>query len=163
MANLVMGQLGSLVCVYVYTTPVKEGAIDSSTLWAVAIGTNVLLVASFTTFVMKINEDKVANFFSLETKPEQERRAFYERDDPELKLDVFDCPEYFGAIRGDVKQYVSDNYEEWCRAKPSFWNAGLIKHIPEDFFPPEKKEQLLEKKSSQVCDMRLSLRESAYE
>ena len=165
LVNLAMGQLGTLVSVYVYTSQVKEGAIDSTTLWAVVIGSNVLLVSSFATFLMMINEDKVANFISLETGAEAKRRQFYELDDPALKLDIIhDSPEQWWApIREDLKQYVSENYEEWCRTKPSFWNAGLITHIPEDFFPPGKKEQLLAKKSSQVCDERLSLRESVFE
>ena len=122
----------------------------------------VLLVASFATFLTKINEDKVAGFFSFETAPQNERRLIYKQDDPEQKLAILGtCPEQYlrAPIREDLKQYASENYEEWCRMKPSFWNAGLIKHAPEDFFPPGKKERLLAKKSSEVSakDGRLSL------
>ena len=93
LVNLAVGQLGSFVSLYVYTVQITERATGGSVLWAVVIGTNVLLVASFTAFLMKINEDKVAGFLSLETNPENKRRMFYEHDDPELKLDIFTHPE----------------------------------------------------------------------
>jgi len=70
LVNLAVGQLGSFVSLYVYTVQITERATGGSVLWAVVIGTNVLLVASFTAFLMKINEDKVAGLLSLETNPE---------------------------------------------------------------------------------------------
>ena len=45
-------------------------------------------------------------------------------------------------IKGDVIEYMAENWAEWERTKPSWFTPGFISKIPDEFIPQQNLEEL---------------------
>ena len=85
-------------------------------------------------------------FFSTITAKNFRIKAFRESLTDQNKMNILKLhPSYYRSIRGEVEQWVRDNYETWNEEKPTWFTERVKQRIPKDMLP-ESEIEVQEKK-----------------
>ena len=162
-ANLLLSQVSVVACALLYHLYYEDDAGDAhlnlenslgatsanSTAEVAAKLTEVQLkgslgslftifLISFTLFMLKIERKYVKTFFSTQTGKARAMRNFQEGSNASdySKSLIFQCSKYqWMSIRPQVAQWLDQNWDEWEREKPEWFNALFIDSVDDDIMP----------------------------
>jgi hypothetical protein len=138
---LLLGQGTSFVAVTLYYREsvggkYDDGATSSGDLWRLMGGLEAAFVVFFAIFVAMINKNYVATFFSGLTAKQFKRRWFMGASNDEAKIAIFGChPSYYEDFRGEVKEWVRENWDVWSEERPEWFTERVMASVPKDMIP----------------------------
>ena len=134
---LLLGQSTSFVVVYLYSLrPTADATISSNDLWALVGALEACFVVFFAVFVGSIAAKFRVTFFSTITGKKFGIKAFHEATTDRVKMNILGShPSYYKSIRGEVEQWVRDNYATWNEEKPDWFTERKKRTIPIDMIP----------------------------
>jgi len=102
--------------------------------WAI----NVLL------FFMLIKRKYRKTFWDPQTAWQMVIATYENTDDAQLKMTAIFTNHISMSrrIKGNVIEYMAENWAEWKRTKPSWFTPGFISKIPDEFIPKQNLEEL---------------------
>ena len=120
----------------------ERRAKSSREMWALLGATEAGFVTFFVIFVTTVESKYRASFFSTITAKQFRIKAFREAMTDKIKMNVMKLhPSYYKSIRGEVEQWVRDNYNTWDEEKPEWFTERVKQRIPEDMIPENEDEQ----------------------
>ncbi len=138
---IILGQGTSFVAVYLYgRSPEAEGSSVAS-LWALVGGLELAFILLLTIFVLTIDRNYRGTFFSTMTAKQFRIQSFREAKTDTIKVNVLKLhPSYYKSIRGEVEEWVKDNWERWNEEQPEWFTDVVKKRIPEDMIPNDNED-----------------------
>ena len=95
-----------------------------------------IFLISFTLFVLKIERKYLWTFFSTETGHAKAKRLHRTgKNDFEKSLIVGNNKRQWMSIRGEVAEWLDQNWDRWERDKPDWFNAVFIDKVDDDIMP----------------------------
>ena len=144
MACLGLGQLTSFVAVYLYTTSHPESSepvASANELWALVGALEVSFIVCFAVFLGTIERKFVHTFFSTVTAIQYRIETFHDAKTDSGKMNILKMhPSYYKSIRGEVEQWVRENYEAWNEEQPEWFTAQVKRRIPQDMISKKELE-----------------------
>ena len=160
-ANLILSQASVVACTLLYHLYYEEDAADAALYSATSLNatsTNSTVAAaaklteeqlktsvgilfttfliSFTLFMLKIERKYVWTFFSPETGHAKAKRLFRTgKDDFEKSIITGNNKRLWKSIRGEVAEWLDQNWDRWERDKPDWFNAVFIASVDDDIMP----------------------------
>ena len=161
-ANLILSQASVAACAFLYnlyyeediaeadlgTSPHNETSPNSTAGTAIKLSEEQLkgslgslftiFLISFILFMLKIERKYVKTFFSTQTGKARAMRNFQEGSNASdySKSLIFQCSKYqWMSIRPQVAQWLDQNWDEWEREKPEWFNALFIDSVDDDIMP----------------------------
>ena len=138
--SLVLGQVTSFVAVYLYSRMEAETSkvesISSFHLWVVIGTLEGCFVVFFAMFVGTIQTKYRVTFFSTMRGTDFRIKSFRDATTDQNKMNILKChASYYTRIRGEVREWVMDNYETWNEEQPEWFTERVKKSIPLDMIP----------------------------
>ena len=131
---LVLGQMTSFVAVQLYSR--MPEATSSNDLWAFMGALETAFVICFAIFFASIKQKYRATFFSTTTAKQFRIKDFREAKSDFARSNILKLhPSYYKSVRGEVEQWVRENYETWIEEKPDWFTERARKKIPKDMIP----------------------------
>ena len=85
---------------------------------------------------MNINRKWVSTFFTTLTAKQFCHQRFFESESDEAKVDIFtNHPSFYADIRGEVKDWVQENWLKWKEERPAWFTKSVRVRIPFDMTP----------------------------
>ena len=180
-ANLFVNQALCFVAVFLYNQHYDgKDAINGELLWKVISWASILFFATFALFIYKIVPQYRKSFFTTMTAKKYTCLVFHEAKTDEAKFLIFKKHRsYYKEIEGELRTWLSENYERWEEEKPSWFIHKLTKNVPDDMLPKkvlkeaggvkgrklsiaaiDKEEKALKRKSSVFDGLRKPIGES---
>ena len=134
-AGLVIGQATSFVAVFLFSREKDASSDLSRDLWVLAGTLEGFFVVFFAVFMSNIKRKYRVTFFSSVSGKQFSHDKFRNATSDAMKIDVFgNHYSYYTDIRGEVEQWVRENYETWVEEKPD-WFTSAEASIPRDMIP----------------------------
>ena len=160
-ANLILSQASVVACALLYHLYYEDDAADAnlypetfrnatSTNSTVAAPTKLteeqlktsvgilftIFLISFTLFMLKIERKYLWTFFSAETAHGKAKRLFKTgKNGFEKSLITTNNKRLWMSIRGEVAEWLDQNWDRWERDKPDWFNALFIDQVDDDIMP----------------------------
>ena len=91
---------------------------------------------SFALFIFMIERKYVTTFFSVETGHSKAKRLFRTgKTDFEKSIITTNNKRLWMSIRGEVAEWLDQNWDRWEREKPDWFNAVFIASVDDDIMP----------------------------
>jgi hypothetical protein len=136
---LLLGQATSFVTVHLYYTERAsslEGGGVAMNLWGLMGGLEVSFVVFFALFIATIEQKYVATFFSALTAKNFNQKKFTGASSNRAKFAIFDShPSYYEYNRGEVKEWVRENWDIWNEEMPDWFTERVKASVPKDMIP----------------------------
>ena len=95
-----------------------------------------IFLISFTLFMLKIEHKYAWTFFSTETGHAKAKRLFRTgKNDFEKSIITGNNKRLWKSIRGDVAEWLDQNWDRWEREKPDWFNTVFIESVDDDIMP----------------------------
>jgi len=108
----------------------------SGVLWSFLSSLLLLFYLSLTAFIVLIEKKYLYTFVSTGTGPGFAVGVYHSSTTDETKMDIFSHhPVYYESISEELKVYVNQNWDEWIKDMPEWFNANLICNIPDEYIP----------------------------
>ncbi len=105
-------------------------------LWYLFGALELSFVLFFAIFISTIRKKYIATFFTTVTAKEFNVRNYCEATTDQARSDVFGLhPSYYSSIRGEVKDWVRENWIDWIEENPEWFTSRLRAQIPADMIP----------------------------
>jgi hypothetical protein len=138
---LLIGQGTSFVALHLnnseMVSTLEDGATSvSDQLWGLMVGLEAGFVLFFAIFIAMINKKCVRTFFSPMTGKQFNHQRFREASSDRAKFFIFtNHPSYYGSIKGEVKEWVRENWDIWNEERPEWFTERLKARVPNDMIP----------------------------
>ena len=111
-------------------------------MWSLLGAAEAGFVIFFAVFVWAMAEKFRVTFFSTITAKNFRIKAFRESISDQNKMIILKLhPSYYKSIRGEVEQWVRENYETWNEERPDWFTERVNASIPIDMIPDNEVEQ----------------------
>ena len=142
--NLLLHQVVAFVAGYFYIIFASSSVqkLDSSTVWSVLVGLEIMMMVSCAVFLRTINPKFIKTFFATATGKQTAVTLFRSEIFPDAqKMDIFDHhPSYYRNIHDEVKAWVHDNWAQW--SEEDWFTSRVISNIPDEMIPKVDLEDL---------------------
>jgi len=139
--NMFMSLLASFACVWV-----GGGAIA----WTlVGVGSGAWLL-TFGLILLIMKKEYRRTFFSTKTAKQATMDKFKVEDDAVKASLLKKNKHHWKAIRGDVKEWVLENYWRWEEERPKWFTASWIAKVPIDMIPAAGQVRVKERRKGGV-------------
>ena len=124
--------------------------IDPSLLWEVAAGLEGSFLLFFTAFLLLINKNYTATFFTTMTGPQFVCQSFHLAKSSQAKFRVFKHHRsFFVSIEGELRLFLASSFANWAVGdKPDWVTPKLLAAIPEDLLPKDMPRETREMRMS---------------
>ena len=146
---LIVAQASSYVAVYLVSINGEHGGqvvisseaqqFSVSTIFIVLGVASLLCFTSFTVFVSNINRGYIGTFFTTITAKQFCCQRFHEATSESAKINVFSVhSSYYFDIKGEIMEWLADNWARWEEEKPDWFVSKIISKIPLDMLPKDE-------------------------
>lgn len=142
--TLVLGQGTSFLAAYLYQHPsfasrhnnAENTEKESTDLWILLGSLEASFAVFFAIFMTSIQRKYVRTFFSSITAKQFRINAFHEATTDQARINILKFhPSYYASIRGEVEQWVRDNYDAWTYESPEWFTHRAKSRIPIEMIP----------------------------
>jgi hypothetical protein len=83
-----------------------------------------------------MNKKYVVTFFSPLTAKQFRVNAFRDAKTDQMKMNILKLhPSYYASIRGEVKEWVRENWDIWNEEMPDWFTERVKASVPKDMIP----------------------------
>lgn len=143
---LLLGQATSFVAAHLYYSKI-EGALEgvampTFALWGLLCGLEAAFFFFFVTFVVASERKYARTFVSTMTASQYRIKSFREAKTDQTKMSVIKLhPSYYASIRGEVAEWVRENWDVWNEERPHWFTERVRGGVPKDMIPLREDER----------------------
>ena len=110
---------------------------SSENVWKLIVALGGSWAATFALFFLLMKKEYRGTFVSTMTAKSATMEKF-EADDEAVKASILKKNKHhWVAIRGEVKEWIRNNYWRWEEEKPAFFTDAFVAKVPPDMIPNE--------------------------
>ena len=105
-------------------------------LWGLVGGLEVSFIVFFTIFAYTIERKYISTFFSTMTAKQYNIQLYHDATTDRMKSAILGChSSYYESIRGEIGQWVRENWETWNEEQPEWFTDRVKASVPKDMIP----------------------------
>jgi len=134
--NVVVNQAFCFISVYLYGKYSDETDAFITNLWLVVGGLLLFSMSNFGGFLLLIKREYWVTFYNMKTGKEFCCETWRYAKSDQVRFNVFKKHKsYYKSINKELKDWLSENWENWEEEKEDWFTAKMIGKIPDELLP----------------------------